>query len=111
MTKTRLADLAWAAGFIDGDGSIFKKRANYKYEYLSLGVDNSEREPLDRLVALFGGKVNGPYRGSSLGKKPRFQWVLIGTAADLAIQAMWPWLCSQRRHQYESVITQLKEAA
>lgn len=54
-------DLAWAAGFFDGEGYIGVRR-NCGYEYVSLQITQKDPRPLKRWTRIFGGSVNGPYR-------------------------------------------------
>lgn len=58
-------ELAWAAGFIDGEGSISitkrypkKKRGETNFSYkLEINAVNTKVAPIMRLQALFGGKL------------------------------------------------------
>lgn len=52
-------DLAWAAGFLEGEGS-FCIRSNGRW---FLGAGQVDREPLERLQALFGGNIYKRERG------------------------------------------------
>ena len=53
-----MADIAWAAGFFDGEGCISRHTKSGKWR---LVVQQNMREPLDVLQGLFGGSVLGPY--------------------------------------------------
>jgi hypothetical protein len=64
-------DIAWAAGFIDGEGcfSIYRRRRRDRPTYLvGVSVSQVKREPLDRLQSLFGGKtyVHKSYRPNQI---------------------------------------------
>ena len=52
-----MSDLAWAAGFFDGEGCVSRK-SNGTYRLI---VQQNMREPLDVLESLFGGRTLGPY--------------------------------------------------
>jgi hypothetical protein len=47
----KMVDLGWAAGFLEGEG-WFGEGASPK-----IGAGQKERQPLERLQALFGGKI------------------------------------------------------
>ena len=52
-------ELAWAAGFFDGEGCFCFSEAG---QYVCVSITQTEREPLDRFERAVGlGKVNGPY--------------------------------------------------
>lgn len=73
-------DLAWAAGFVDGEGYIGfivrKSGAGAGYGYFTLCVDNTDRRPLEKLAEMFGSKVYGPSGGKTANSKPYYKWVL-----------------------------------
>lgn len=63
--------LAWCAGFIDGEGCIDVARH-------LIQVQQNEREPLDRLVEVLGGRIYGPYtryRKQRPGELSKPYWV------------------------------------
>jgi len=71
------SELAWAAGFFDGEGCVFIRtyqRKSGPASYLSLSVSQTDRELLERFQEAVGvGKINGPYHNGS-GRKPKYQW-------------------------------------
>lgn len=85
--SNEVIELAWAAGFIDGEGCFsIRSTKVHPSPLLRLSVSQSDRRPLDRLEALVGprrGKVNGPYQHPTdpLRKKPTYQWSLTGKLA------------------------------
>lgn len=54
-------DIAFSAGFYEGEGSI---SLSEKVE-IQIQIIQNDREILDKLQSHFGGKVYGPYQGSS----------------------------------------------
>ena len=86
-------DIAWAAGFLDGEGSFVL--VNYQDKGISrrrtsISADQILREPLDKLVKAIGGSVSGPIRNTSAGN-PIYRWVLRGNAIT-ALEALIPHL-------------------
>jgi hypothetical protein len=98
-------ELAWAAGFWDGEGSCGcygkndgrKRRASDTY--LRASVNQNEREPLDRFLAVVGmGKIYGPYQRHE--GNPYWSYQLAGKSAELLLGRLWPWLSGPKRRQY-----------
>jgi hypothetical protein len=79
-------ELAWAAGFFDGEGCFSYSEAG---QYVCISITQSERHPLDRFCEAVGtGKVHGPYRQHQRdrwSKKP--QYVFRSNGHD-AVQAI-----------------------
>lgn len=100
----RLVELAWAAGFIDGEGCIqyrVRQRTRGRHEYsLSLYVGQVDPRPLRRLQALFGGSVGlkDPAKGES--RRPIYYWRVVYATADAALRQLLPYL-SVKREQAE----------
>lgn len=74
----RAEDLAYAAGFLDGEGSFLAASSTVK-------ATNTYKPVLDWMALKFGGTVN-----SRVGTiKPAFVWVLCGQpAADLCVRLL-----------------------
>jgi hypothetical protein len=56
--KYRNIDLAWAAGFLDGEGTININEIKGKGVRQYLGATQVRKEPLERLMGLFGGSIH-----------------------------------------------------
>ena len=71
----RDADLAWAAGFIDGEGCV----AVDSRKSPRITVSNTDRRPLDRLQELLGGTICVHGRGNpEKGHRPSWVWAVHG---------------------------------
>lgn len=83
-------DLAWAAGFIDGEGciSIMQDRGRYT---AVINVGQVSRMPLDKLQGILGGSV-GPIRDSKGG---HFQWRVYADNAAGVAEKVLPYLCNK----------------
>jgi len=90
----READYAWAAGFVDGEGSIGIYASHHTYS-LTLYVGQKYRKPLDKLATLFGGT---PYFNKSKTKNGSglWDWKISSTKARDALVAMLPFLVVKR---------------
>lgn len=87
-------DLAWAAGFFDGEGCIsapVRVRVRNRRDYsLSLYVGQVDPRPLMRLRSYFGGEV---VPRTSWGKgRPIFMWRVSGTTAEATLRLLLPYL-------------------
>jgi hypothetical protein len=104
-------DLAWAAGFFDGEGCFsFTDRTGYA----TVAVGQVEREPLERFKAAVDGlgKIYGPYFQVYPGRmstRPWHQYRAYRREHVQAIAAMlWFKLGDSKRTQARTVLTKLK---
>src|SRR5262245_30656987 len=94
----KYADLAWAAGFLEGEG-WFSGRFNriHKANDYCVSAGQVNVEPLYRLQALFGGtvrpmKVRPP-------SKPAASWRVNGGRARGVMMTMFPFMSDKRKAQ------------
>lgn len=99
---SRSHQLAWAAGFMDGDGFITIQDRKTKHKdkvylghYLRVGACQAKLEPLEFLQKLFGGSIrpknSGPNR-EGYNRKPQWVWSLSTKEASEALEQMLPYL-------------------
>lgn len=102
-TTWKREDLAWAAGFFEGEGCV---RAAQDKQNKSLwegrtyfDVSQSDREMLDRFQRIFGcGKVYGPY--SKPNRLPYYRFFVVNfEQVQMLVILLWPWLSQRRRAQ------------
>jgi hypothetical protein len=104
MSKSH--QLAWAAGFIDGDGFITIQNRNqtvkdkvYKGHYLRIGACQANKLPLEELQRLFGGKIiiknSGPNK-EGYNRKTQFLWCLSTAQAAEVIEQLLPYLIHKK---------------
>jgi hypothetical protein len=89
-------ELAWAAGFFDGEGctSLETKSASLK-----VTITQQHPEVLERFISAVGvGKVYGPYY---YGPKKKARWAINiqSKAAIVALAKIWPYLGSEKKNQ------------
>lgn len=75
-----MATVAWAAGFIDGEGSFGAYGRNHDPRIVAVQV---HREPLDELGAAFGGQVSE--RGRSSPDRDQYVWTVAGSKQCLPV--------------------------
>jgi len=102
MTEPTMCELAWAAGFIDGEGcvSVAKSTRNGQplpYYRADLSASNTVKAPLDKLSAMFGGRVM-VVRPSVGRRRVSYAWKTSGTARSAEVlRQLLPWLTVKRR--------------
>lgn len=82
---------AYAAGYFDGEGSVavYKNGTGRSFNNL-LTITNTDRVPLDRLCARFGGTVR-QRTWSTTNRRSSFQWDITGAAAEEFARAILPY--------------------
>ena len=104
MSKSH--QLAWAAGFIDGDGFITIQCRNttikgksYRGHYVRLGCCQASEVPLKELQRIFGGTIriknSGPNR-ENYNRKTQYIWNLSTQEAANAIEQLLPYLVHKK---------------
>lgn len=101
--------LAWAAGFLDGEGGFYlstntDKYKKWTYYQVCSTVVQSGPEiphPLARFHQAVGiGKILGPYPPKGMGHKPQWNWRITGFEKVQAVVALlWTWLSEPKREQ------------
>lgn len=93
-------ELAWLAGFLDGEGciGIYRHKTNTSRGYqLRVSVVNTDLASLLKFKIAFGGPIWKADRKGSLGKKVCWEWQVTGKAAELALQQLFPYLRTKGR--------------
>lgn len=101
-------ELAWAAGFFDGEGNIrFDPRPGRKNGWCQMQIAQTDRRVLDRFqTAVMGiGKVYGPYKQRHPKSKPYFQYSAQGFEfVQAAAAILWQWLSPVKRDQVKRTL-------
>lgn len=86
-------DLAWAAGFIDGEGCIQLVRSGrgMRAHVLRVSVPQVHRAPLDRLAAMFGGGVHAK-QTTNPRHRQQHVWEITSHHAASMLRAIRPYL-------------------
>lgn len=109
---TNPVELAWAAGFFDGEGSVFVNQGHTthahrpgkpRYPCVSpiASVCGCELQPLDRFARAVGGRVpTGPYKPRKVGHRPYYRWDACGRpSVHRVLSKLWPYLSTPKRQQ------------
>ncbi len=103
-------NMAWAAGFFDGEGSFWsnvRNDASDGVRAITASVTNTDRELLDKFQSIVGlGKVRGPYQEQRGNRQPVYRWSVGGHRAVQAVGAMmWEWLGTYKRQRWAEALT------
>jgi hypothetical protein len=96
-----LCDIAWAAGFIEGEGYFAPNGASSQ-----AGVNQVQREPLDRLQAMFGGSVR-VYHNDRHNERwqPQWRWAVAGSRARGVMMTLYPMMSPRRKEQIRAALS------
>ena len=106
-------ELAWAAGFFDGEGNAGWHHAYYfngvQYERGALKVGQVNKEPLERFQkAVRGGNINGPYEHKGRNNQPYYEWRVQQYSEVKRIgELLLPFVCSIKRDQLNSMLEKM----
>ena len=120
-------ELAWAAGFYDGEGCCFTRKCgqggradpSYAIMYLGLSVVQTDRRPLERFHSAVEGVGTivgeGPKTNAvrfAKGWKPLYRWQ-CQSKSDVArvIELLWSYLSEPKREQIETARLAVAEHA
>ena len=100
--KVTTRDLAWAAGFLEGEGS-FRPTSNNGAEVKAVQV---ELEPLYRLLALFGGRIQprNAGRNSPPTWKQSHVWIAYGARARGIAMTLYVMMSRRRQTQIRRLL-------
>ena len=98
-------ELAWAAGYFDGEGSIgcYGGKGSGNNKSLALSVGNTQLEELERFKAAVGGvgTINGPY--SKNKRKPFYSYRVQNVeGVKFVVSCIWNYLSSNKRNDIET---------
>lgn len=99
-------ELAWAAGFFDGEGHAGLSRRDEVRVYPQVSVTQIHRDTLERFQRAVGGrgKIYGPYFTKS-GVHGQYTWkVRRFEDVQFVMCALWPWLHRVKREQFAGMI-------
>lgn len=98
-TSPTSMDVAWAAGFIEGEGCFYK----HPQGGLTLIVTQVDRAPLDRLMRFFGGAVYKMH-DNRRNRQGSWQWHTHGPRARGIMFTLYIFLSQRRRFQIRKAL-------
>lgn len=101
-----IREIYWAAGFLEGEGSFVVSSA-LKSHHLTIEAAQTEIEPLERLRALFGGRICGPYSRTKPDVKrckPIYHWTISGGRAIEAAYTLYALMSARRKEAIRKMV-------
>lgn len=102
-------ELAWAAGFFDGEGYIgciknFSRESSYRA--LRITVTQNKREPLDRFLSACGfGTIRICDNASVHSRHPRIVWEVSSfESVQATVALLWNWLSLPKQTQIKKAL-------
>jgi hypothetical protein len=110
------AEAAFTAGLFEGEGTVTCSRHYWgrrgsgkrlrQTPSIRLRIQMTNIEPLERIAAICGGYINGPYQHPG-NRRPVYVWTLGNVAAIQDVVAvMWEWLSLQRQAQLGELLAE-----
>ena len=103
---SRAHELAWCAGFFDGEGFVTIQKRNTKAKngkrytsfYLRIGVNHVSVDPLLELVRILGGTIRQQSKHTIVGnRKQRHSWQMSCNQASEALKQMMPYFRNKQK--------------
>lgn len=100
-----IAQIAYMAGIIDGEGSIYignfssNPKTGSKYYQTNIEVTNTDKNLMDWIVNTFGGRLN-IYTAKQLPKNSRrtvYRWIATGERVTHLAEILLPYLIAKKR--------------
>lgn len=104
--SSEIKDIAWAAGFLEGEGYISMQHKN-KSPVLTAAQVN--QEPLLKLKEMFGGKLRFYKRENPSKGKDYYVWVICGTNAAMVLMTIYVLLSERLKIRAKEVIETWKK--
>ncbi len=95
------ADIAWAAGFFEGEGWVGGDRI---YCLPLVKISQVNPWPLERMLALFGGTITKTTK-RPVGHQPFFSWSVSGLRANDFLVAIYNYLSPKQQTRIDAVIS------
>jgi|SRR5450755_242947 hypothetical protein len=101
-------ELAWIAGFLEGEGYFFRQTSKRGYIRVGIGATSTDLDVLEHLRSLVPhSRIQGPYKPAppSYGSKPFWKWVLQTRplVVEMAEQ-LRPLMGERRRGQVDALL-------
>jgi len=106
-----IAQMAYLAGIIDGEGSIYignfssNPKTGSKYYQTNIEVTNSDKSLMDWISEVFGGRIT-TYAASQMPKNARrtyYRWIATGERVTHLVEILLPYLIA-KKNQAEIMI-------
>ena len=99
-----ICDLAWAAGFLEGEGSFASSTGSGGYPVIRIQAGQTDEPwPIHHLQKLFGGSVfrRAPYKGG----RPHSRWYVHQARARGVMMSLYFLLSPRRQNQIKQALS------
>lgn len=100
-------ELAYAAGILDGEGSIIISHTKYQYAVLFVTVSNTHHGVIKWLHKNFGGSV---YQNKQPKRKLCYKWTLCSNQAVRFLEVIYPFLMIKKERAKIAIKFQNKKS-
>lgn len=104
-------DVAWFSGLFEGEGCVgyYVDKRNPNTGYVRLQIESTDKDIVDRLVEIWGGKI---WFNTSPSKpkhhKPSWRWYISNKKeVRFIIEKMYPYLGQRRRQRCDEVLERI----
>lgn len=104
MSYATVKNIAWAAGFLEGEG-CFPSGGR-----ISVRAAQVQPDPLYRMKLILGGNVTGPYQKSQPNHRPSYDWGIHGCHAIAVMMTIYNLMSPKRQVSIRKAIEQWKVA-
>lgn len=100
---TRL--LEWAAGYLEGEGCFsLREHPAPRKPGFEVTAGSTDKEPLQILLAIFGGKLCERKRASNAKRPHMWYWATYGVRALGVAMTLYPLLCPRRQAKIRDML-------
>lgn len=111
QSRPGLREIAWAAGFFEGEGSVglyqWRSHGRLNGGLVTAKVTQVQKQPLDRLVSFFGGRQHRWVRRRD--GRGYWQWQISGARAVGFLLTIYPLMSPVRQAQIRNAVGKWKE--
>lgn len=105
-------ELAWAAGYFDGEGNVgyYGGKGDGSYRSLRLAIGNTQLAELERFQRAVGGlgSITGPTQLP--GRRPIWKWQIQNSdGARSVLSMLWPYLSDNKRRDAAQALEKYRE--
>lgn len=104
-------ELAWAAGFYDGEGGCYahldKRDGSVR---IQISLKQVDIRPLERFKSAVGvGNIRGPYQGNKAYHQGQYRWYAYSQNAYTFLEKIYDYLSEPKKEQINKVLLKIEE--
>ena len=104
-----MSEMDWAVGFLETAGSfVYHYKQKIQWGIARIRVLRRDKTSLQRLQALFGGKIRTIYPYSRKNDTG-YEWTITGVRAEVAMRLLLPHMSLGRQEQIRGVLVFAKQ--